>query len=197
MTRALQRFVSLGLAATAVLGAPLFTDVARADASERSSPGVAVVDPSVRHPFAGTFTYAGGDKQRAGIDAAIEAAITGMFFVTKPIARSKLHEKTAVKNTVGFSFAKGKITSTASGSAPATSRDDGTGTPYKVDGEMLRILQNVTPDGHLLQTFAAVDGTRSNDYSLSADGKTLTMTVTLSSGKLPRAMHYALTYRRD
>ncbi|MEO8799993.1 MAG: hypothetical protein ABI551_19000 [Polyangiaceae bacterium] len=193
----MQRFVSLGFAATTILAAPLFADVARADASASSSTGAAGVAPSERHPFAGTFTYAGGDKQRAGIDAAIETAITGMFFVAKPIARSKLHEKTAVKNSVGFSFAKGKITSTASGAAPATSKDDGTGAPYKVDGETIRVLQNVTPNAHLLQTFAATDGTRSNDYTLSADGKTLTMTVTLSSGKLPRAVHYALTYQRD
>ncbi|MEO8874622.1 MAG: hypothetical protein ABI461_03465, partial [Polyangiaceae bacterium] len=107
-----------------VLAAPLLTNVARADASgTTTSSGVAVVDPSVRDRFAGTFTYAGGDKQKAGIDAAIEAAISGMFFFAKPFARSKLHEKTAVMSSVGFSFAKGKITSTASGAAPATSND--------------------------------------------------------------------------
>jgi hypothetical protein len=117
--------------------------------------------------------------------------------VEKPFAVSTLHSKTAVKNAVGFRFGESKVTSTASDASPATSPDDGTYAPYKADGENLRISQSISQAGHLVQIFASNQGSRTNDYTLQPDGKTLIMTVTISSGRLPRAVHYALTYKRN
>lgn len=163
---------------------------ARADAP------TAAATPSVRDRFAGQFVYAGGEPQRAQVEAAIERAIEGMFFVAKPIARGKLRDKTEIKPHIGFSFAHASITSTASGVAPATSPDDGTAISYVAAGESLKLSQKLTPSGHLVQTFAAAEGTRTNDYVLSADGSQLTVAVTISSSKLPRPVRYVLGYRR-
>jgi hypothetical protein len=168
-----------------------------ADPAPSPSASAAASPTAARDRFAGTYTFSGGDKERKEIDAAIDRAISGLFFAAKPFAVSQLHAKTAVKNSVGFSFANGKVTSTASDALPAVSPDDGTSVPYKVDGENLRISQTVNASGHLLQIFSSAQGSRTNDYTLSADAKTLTMTVTIASGKLPQPVRYALTYTRN
>jgi len=174
--------------------------IARADSPAPSASATAaapgLADAATRDRFTGNFTYVGGDKQRAAIENAIDYGISNMFIVAKPIARGKLRDKTAIKNAVGFKFANGNVISTASDASPATSRDDGTPAPYVVDGETIRIVQKVTADGHLLQTFSTADGSRLNDYTLSADNKTLTMTVTLTSSRISHPVRYALTYRR-
>jgi hypothetical protein len=175
------------------LAAPAFA----ADPAPSANAAAAASPTAARDRFVGTYTFSGGDKERKGIDAAIDRAISGLFFVEKPFAISQLHAKTAVKNSVGFSFANGKVTSTASDASPAVSPDDGTLAPYKVDGENLRISQTVNAAGHLIQIFSSPQGSRTNDYTLSADAKTLTMTVTLASSRLPQPVRYALTYSRN
>jgi hypothetical protein len=52
-------------------------------------------------------------------------------------------------------------------------------------------------DGNrLVQVITSESGSRRSEFTLSADGQTLTMRVTLTSGSLPRALQYALTFRR-
>lgn len=181
------RILALALA----LAVPLTSAHALADAAAPVAPADA------RERFAGTYTYAGGETQKAAIDTAIDKAIAGMFFAIKPVARGKLHDKTEVKTRIGFAFGGGNVTSTANGEVPATSRDDGTPAAFKAGGDNLKLSQKLSPDGHLLQSFAAPEGTRVNDYVLSADGKTLTVSVVISSSKLTRPVRYVLTYRKN
>lgn len=48
----------------------------------------------------------------------------------------------------------------------------------------------------MTQRFEAEDGARTNVYSLSPDGKTLTMNVTVTSDRLTGPITYKLVYRR-
>lgn len=48
----------------------------------------------------------------------------------------------------------------------------------------------------MTQRFEGEDGARTNVYSLSPDGNTLTMNVTVTSGKLTGPITYKLVYRR-
>lgn len=152
---------------------------------------------SPRERFAGTYSYVGGDKQKAAIEAAIEKAIDGMFFATKPIARSRLKDKTQIRNPVGFAFGGGNITIKMGGVADATSKDDGSPAQYKSGSDTVKLTQKFAGDNQIVQVFAADDGTRTNVYTLSADGKTLTVSITLTSSKLSAPVKYALTYRKS
>ncbi len=51
-------------------------------------------------------------------------------------------------------------------------------------------------NGRLEQRFQAEDGRRVNLYSVSADGNTLTMNVTITSPRLPSPLTYKLVYNR-
>jgi len=48
----------------------------------------------------------------------------------------------------------------------------------------------------LAQTFTSADGRRVNDYTLSPDGRTLTMQVTETSPRLSQTITYKQVYRR-
>jgi hypothetical protein len=48
----------------------------------------------------------------------------------------------------------------------------------------------------LEQTFTSADGRRVNDYTLSPDGRTLTMQVRETSHRLPQGITYKQVYRR-
>lgn len=61
--------------------------------------------------------------------------------------------------------------------------------------ETVRVTTD-TQGATMTQRFQAPDGTRSNVYSLSPDGRTLTMNVTVTSDKLTGPITYKLVYRR-
>lgn len=62
-------------------------------------------------------------------------------------------------------------------------------------GEKLKVSTKWKQE-KLERIFKGGDGQRVNTYSLSRDGKTLTMHVIVTSKWLPRPLTYALNYRR-
>lgn len=167
-----------------------------ASADEPAAPAPDASPTAARDRFAGSYAYAGGDKQLQARDAAIEKATDSMFFATRGIARGRVRDKTVIRAQIGFSFAGGMITGTASDVGAATSPETGAPVPYKAGSETVQLSQKILPDGRLFQTFTASDGSRSNTYVLSPDGKTINIFITLKSEKLPRPISYTLTYLR-
>ena len=64
-----------------------------------------------------------------------------------------------------------------------------------VDLELVRV-STVWENGRLRQSFRSAHGERSNLYSLSPDGRVLTMNVTVTSPRLRRPLAYMLVYQR-
>jgi hypothetical protein len=150
-----------------------------------------------RNRLEGNYTYAGGDRQRQGRDAAIEKATESMFFVTRGVARGRVKDKTEIWANVSFSFKNGMITTTMSKLPTATSPESGSTVPYKMGSDDLKLSQRLAADGKLVQSFAGSDATRTNTYVLSPDGKTLNIFITVASAKLPQPVSYVLTYVRS
>src|SRR6187402_2071381 len=84
------------------------TSVVPAVSAWADEPAASPMSP--RDRFAGSYAYAGGDRQQQARDAAIEKATDSMFFVTRGVARSRVKEKTAISPLIGFSFGNGTIT---------------------------------------------------------------------------------------
>ena len=153
-----------------------------------------VEDPRVR--FTGTFHYAGGDGQRATLTAAIERAVADRTFITRGIARDRLTNKNPVYSNVGFQFPAGMIDCAMSGRPTIHTRDDGTaGQTTSITGDPLRVTQRLE-NGHIVQVLSSDEGTRRNEFVASADGHSLTMRVTVTSGQLPAPLRYELSYRK-
>jgi len=144
--------------------------------------------------FEGSFSLV--PARSDDINRAIGRAVAGLNFAFRPIARSRLRrantpyaavmiERRGTDVAIGLD-AGDAIVTPASG-APVRWR--------RPDGEVLQV-STAWEGGRLRQSFVAEDGRRDNLYSVSEDGRLLTMDVTVSSPRLPEPLRYRLVYRR-
>jgi hypothetical protein len=142
----------------------------------------------------GTFTL---NRQASdNVAQAINTAVSRMNFVTRPIARGRLTRTNAPYTRVVVDYNQSQVTLTFDARAPMTSPANGTPVRWRrEDGEMLD-LSTEWENGVLEQTFKAEDGQRVNAFSISEDGRTLTLRVTVTSPRLPQPLTYRLVYNR-
>lgn len=146
-------------------------------------------------PLQGTYAFVAAESDDVG--RAIQRATAEMNFVTRPIARGRLRRTNVPYGTITLAQTTSQVTVTSDERAPIVTPADGTPIRWtREDGEVFDVHTRWL-DGSLEQTFAAEDGQRINLFSLSPDGRTLTMRVTVTSPRLPEPMVYSLRYRRQ
>ena len=159
---------------------------------------LALLAPALSHaqgPESLRGTYTLNRQASDNVNQAIEAAVARMNFVTRPIARGRLRKTNTAYERLVISFptsqvsiqfdARNAIVTNANGTPIKWRREDGEEFDVSTEWE----------NGRLEQTFAAEDGRRVNEYTLSADG-TLTMNVTITSPRLASPLRYKLVYNR-
>lgn len=130
------------------------------------------------------------------INRAIENAVSRMNFVTRPIARGRLRRTNQPYQRLVISHTPQQVSVTTDNRAAI--RTPANGTPIKwrrEDGEMFDVSTE-WENGTLEQTFKAEDGSRTNVFALSGDGRTLTMNVTITSPRLSAPLRYKLVFNR-
>jgi hypothetical protein len=145
-------------------------------------------------PFNGSFTLVA--EQSDNVEQAINQAIGRMNIATRQIARPRLRRTNQPYQRVTIATTSSQVSITTDSRAPITTA--AAGTPIKwtrEDGEVLDV-STTWDNNRLRQVFAAEDGRRENVYSLSPDGRTLTLNVTVTSGRLPQPLTYRLVYQR-
>jgi hypothetical protein len=157
------------------------------------APAPAPADPRTR--FAGTFRFVGDSREEAARRAAIDRAIDSLFFAIRPIARSRLTSGTKVSASYSFSFEPGKIRVRVPSIPDAVSADSGAWGEFVHDGEKSKLSQRFV-GGKLAQVFNADEGSRTNEFTLSPDGTSLTLKVIISSPKLSTPVVYLLSYKK-
>jgi len=146
-------------------------------------------------PFTGTYTL---DAERSdNVDQAINQAISRMNIATRQIARPRLRRTNQPYQRVTFAQSGQQMSITTDQRAPITTPVSGSAVKWtREDGETLDVSTRV--DGRRLrQVFAAEDGRRENVWTASEDGRTMTLNVTVTSGRLPQPLTYQLVYRRN
>jgi hypothetical protein len=147
-------------------------------------------------PFQGTFTAA-SDADAPRIDQAIEKAVAPMNFVTRPIARGRLKKTNPAYRVIRIEQQPTHIAIQFDDRKPVQMPADGHAVKWtREDGEVFDVSAT-TQAGVLTQTFKAEDGERVNRFSLSPDGSTMTLEVTITSPRLPDPVKYSLTYNRQ
>jgi hypothetical protein len=130
------------------------------------------------------------------VTTAINTAVSRMNFITRPIARGRLTRTNPVYQRLVLNYTEREV-STVFDTRHAI-ESPANGQPIKwtrEDGEKFD-LSTEWQQGHLVQTFRAEDGSRTNTYSVSADGRTLTMHVVIRSPKLPAPVQYNLVFNK-
>ena len=141
-------------------------------------------------------TYTLDDSASDNIAQAIDAALERLNFLERPFARGRLSKLNPVYRKVTITTSPNELSVGADSQPTLRTPATGTPVPWKApDGGKLSASMRLT-GGHLVQTFTSADGHRVNEYTLSPDGRTLTMQVTESSSRLPQPIKYKQVYSR-
>jgi len=169
-------------------------------ASPTNGPGGtgAVPVASSHERIAGEFVYIGGQKEIAARNTAIENATDDMFFAIRGTARRRIREATPIAQRVRIAFGGGNISVFSAGEPPAVSPENGKPMTHKSSaGDVSKLSQQISADDRLTQTFVGEDGDQTVIFTASPDGKTLSVSHTIRSGRLPKEIRWTLTYQRS
>jgi hypothetical protein len=174
------RFNHLMFALMALLAAPLVLAAAGTEA------------------YAGKFQWKESPEARAALEKAVDAGAQQVTWALRKIARGRLTETTKPYVSISMTIKADQIVFERNGTNPITARTDGKAVKWKrEDGKEYLVAFAVEADGVLKQTFTADDGVRENRFTLSPDGRILTMQASVSSKKLRQPVVFSLEYMRE
>jgi hypothetical protein len=130
------------------------------------------------------------------INEVIETAVGKLDFVRRDIARGRLEKLNPAYRKVAITSSPNEISVAVDNQPPLRTPAKGTPVAWAgPDGGKVNASMQLA-GRRLAQTFTSADGRRVNDYTLSPDGRTLTMQVTETSPRLSRTITYKQVYRR-
>jgi hypothetical protein len=145
-------------------------------------------------PLAGHYRL--DAKASDNVGAAIESQTASMNFITRPIARGRLKKTNPAYDSIVIAFPAPNTSITLDQRKPIVFPSNGTAVKWtREDGEKFDV-SGKEANGALTQVFVAEDGRRTNVYTLSPDGRTMTLNVTVESPRLPKPVRYKLVYHR-
>ena len=145
--------------------------------------------------FVGEYRFVGGQKERDGIDAAIELSLDAVNPVVRKLGRERLRESNEVPASIELVLSGDVLTIHQAGEAHAASID---GTKVKTKskhGDKIQVSHKFSGK-KLVQRIIGDGGDRTNRYKLSSDGKRLILSVEITSSHLPVPVEYSLSYER-
>ena len=146
--------------------------------------------------FQGAWRVANAGSARTGRDRAIERATDDMSIFTRGIARRRLRDGTPIHRAIQISGSGGSLRCHVGPyhlDFAADGRSHAFTDPF--EGDEMQAKQRFR-NGKLIQTMRGDDATLSHELSLSEDGDTLTLKVTIESHHLPGDVVFRVRYRR-
>jgi hypothetical protein len=142
----------------------------------------------------GTYILDEADSDNA--NEAIEHAVGKLNFLTRDIARERLKKLNPAYRQVAIASSSNEISVTVDNQPPLRTPAKGAPVAWvSPDGGKVNVSMQLA-GRRLAETFTSADGRRVNDYTLSPDGRTLTMQVTETSPQLSQSITYKQVYRR-
>jgi hypothetical protein len=130
------------------------------------------------------------------VNRAIDAAVARMSFVTKPTMRGRLRKTNQAYGRVAIGYDQRTVSITFDQRRPMESPANSTPVKWtREDGDKFD-LSTEWEGENLEQTLKGEQETRTNTFTVSADGRTLTLGVVVSSPRLPKPLTYRLVYNR-
>ncbi|GLH67415.1 hypothetical protein [Geothrix edaphica] len=156
-------------------------------------PVLAALSLAAQEPsLSGTWTQTRADD----IAAAINSTVADMNFIKRPIARGRLTKVNPAYKKVMIAISDKEVVVKFDERAPIHMPPGGKAAPWtREDGDKFMVAAQVGKD-QMIQTFKNDEGERTNVFRLSPDGRTLTMSATIKSPKLPKPLTYTITFGR-
>ncbi len=146
--------------------------------------------------FQGTWRVANAGSARQGRDRAVERATDDMSVFIRGIARRRLRDGTPIHSTIQITGADAAFRCQVGPydlDFAADGRSHAFTDPFESDE--MQAKQRFR-NGKLVQTMRGDDATLTHELSLSEDGDTLTLKVTIESHHLPGDVIFRVRYRR-
>lgn len=180
----------IGLGGALIVASDVFAD-------DQAEPTVAVDAATLEQAgdFVGEFRFVGGQKEREGIDAAIERSLDAVGPVMAKLGRPRLQETNEVPESIEFVLEGETLTIHQAGEAHAATIDGAKAKSKSKQGDKVKVSHKLA-SSKLVQRIEGDGGERTNRYTLSNEGKRLTLKVEITSGHLPVPVEYSLTYER-
>jgi len=141
-------------------------------------------------------TYVLDETDSDNMNEVIEDAVGKLNFLTRDIDRGRLKKLNPAYRQVAITSSPTEISVTVDNQPPLRTPVKGPRVAWVgPDGRKVNASMQLA-SRHLAQTFTSADGRRVNDYTLSPDGRTLTMQVTETSPRLWQTITYKQVYRR-
>jgi hypothetical protein len=141
-------------------------------------------------------TYILDETGSDSINEVIEKAVGKLDILTRDIARGRLKKLNPAYLQVAITTSANEISVTVDNQPPLRTPRKGEPVAW-VGPNGGKVNASMQLEGRrLAQTFTSADGRRVNDYTLSTDGRTLTMQVTETSPQLPQTITYKQVYKR-
>ena len=145
----------------------------------------------------GTFRWLGTPEETNRVSEAVERGAVQMSRLTRMIARNRLTESTRPFQLITFTRKGEQLTAVRDDDNPIVTPLNGKPVEWtRKDGKKFRVSQ-IAAVNAITQIFIDdVDNSRQNIFSLTPDGQSLTLTVTLQSSSLRVPVNYSLIYKR-
>ena len=153
-------------------------------------------DTDPKEGLTGTWRYVGGKGQINKMIKAIEDATDDMNFITRPIARSRLEDTNEAYRAITIAFSGGNISVKRDSQAAIVSPESGAGAKWTSPDDKTYTVTQQLKGNKVVQSFAAGDGRKTAAYVLGKSGDTMTLSITVSSPKLPKKVTYFLSYKK-
>jgi sugar lactone lactonase YvrE len=141
-------------------------------------------------------TYILDETDSDNTNEVIEHAVGKLNFLTRDIARERLRKLNPAYHEVVITSSPNEISVAVDNQPPLRAPAKGAPVAWVgPDGGKVNVSMQLAGQ-RLAQTFTSANGRRVNDYTLSPDGRTLTMQVRETSPRLPQGIAYKQVYRR-
>jgi len=149
---------------------------------------LAAQDPSL----SGTWSQTRADD----VVAAINSTVADMNFIKRPMARAKLVRLNPVYKKVIIAISDKEVLVKFDDRDSIPMPPGGKSGPWtREDGDKFMVAAQLSK-GQMIQTFKNDEGERTNVFTMSADGKALTMSATIKSPQLPKPLTYSISFGR-
>ena len=131
------------------------------------------------------------------IDKAIDAAVNKARLLARRALRQQLPKFNVSYTQISIFFTETEVSVATDHHPPLRTPLNGAPVDWtRDDGEKFKV-STVREGKNLKRTFKVEGGERVNTYSISADGKTLNMHVSVTGTYLPQPLTYKLVYQRS
>jgi hypothetical protein len=130
------------------------------------------------------------------VNKAIEDIVKSANIFIRGFARSRLRNINVSYKQIFICYTETEVSIATDQHQPLRTPLNGAPVDWTRDGQKFKV-STVWESKQLKRTFKAEEGQRINTYSISEDGKTLTMQVGVTGTRMPQPLTYKLVYQRS